>query len=323
MSGRDGLIDTAIKSVTGDTPIVLFDSEQSKYVKIGEWIDTILDMNKDKVQHFEEREMEYLVVEDSKLYIPTTNADGNVTWGHITAITRHLPGKELYEIKTLNGKKVIVTESKSLLIYNKDKKQFLHTATPDVKLGDFMPVTMNLPKPPTNIKSVNIRKIDYSNVSLDLCLELLSADQETIVEFLNEVNFSKVKDIAVKDVIIMLQNITKTALFTNNFTSQNDVVLDEIIEINKIDVNLYPKVYDLTIPSTLNFGLANGLHVVDTADTGYIQRKFIKGMEDVMIYYDGLVRSANNQIIQYFYGGSNLDQVKQKPVKITLINSIH
>ena len=39
-----------------------------------------------------------------------------------------------------------------------------------------------------------------------------------------------------------------------------------------------------------------------------------------MIYYDGLVRSANNQIIQYFYGGSNLDQVKQKPVKITLMN---
>ena len=44
---------------------------------------------------------------------------------------------------------------------------------------------------------------------------------------------------------------------------------------------------------------------IKTADTGYIQRKFIKGMEDVMIYYDGLVRSANNQIIQYFYGGSN------------------
>jgi DNA-directed RNA polymerase II subunit RPB1 len=39
-----------------------------------------------------------------------------------------------------------------------------------------------------------------------------------------------------------------------------------------------------------------------------------------MITYDGLVRSANNQILQYFYGGSNLDQVKQKEVKINLIN---
>jgi DNA-directed RNA polymerase II subunit RPB1 len=59
---------------------------------------------------------------------------------------------------------------------------------------------------------------------------------------------------------------------------------------------------------------------IKTADTGYIQRKLIKGMEDVMIYYDGLVRSANNQILQYFYGGSNLDQVKQSPVKINLVN---
>ena len=58
---------------------------------------------------------------------------------------------------------------------------------------------------------------------------------------------------------------------------------------------------------------------IKTADTGYVQRKLIKGMEDVMITYDGLVRSANNQILQYFYGGSNLDQVKQKEVKINLI----
>jgi DNA-directed RNA polymerase beta' subunit len=324
MAGRDGLIDTAIKSVTGDTPIVIYEAGNTtgsvvKYVTIGDWIDAQLEQNKDKVQHFEEREMEYLEVDTSNnLSIPTTDADGNVTWGAITAITRHLPGKELYEIKTAGGKKVIVTESKSLLIYNQEKKQFLHTATPDVKLGDFVPVTLNLPKIPGETKSVDISKVDYSNITLDICLELLCAKEEIILEFLEKVNITETTNQAIKDVIIMLQNITNT--YTSNFTSQNDVVLDEIVEINKIDVNLYPKVYDLTIPSTLNFGLANGLHVVDTADTGYIQRKFIKGMEDVMVYYDGLVRSANNQIIQYFYGGSNLDQVKQKPVKITLVN---
>jgi len=32
------------------------------------------------------------------------------------------------------------------------------------------------------------------------------------------------------------------------------------------------------------------------------------------------VRNSNNQIIQYFYGGSNLDQIKQKAVKINIIN---
>jgi DNA-directed RNA polymerase beta' subunit len=316
MAGRDGLIDTAIKSVTGDTPIIIYD-DKSKYVMIGDWIDNILDMNKEKVQHFEEREMEYLEL-DKKMYIPTTDANGNVTWGEITAITRHLPGKELYEIKTKSGKKVIVTESKALLIYNHDKKQFLHTATPDVKPGQFVPVTMKLPKLPNEIKLINLNEIDYLNLKLESCLELLSSDQQTILTFLSNININNIIDTQIKDVIIMLQNITNT--FSSSYLSQNDVILDEIIEINKIDVALYPKVYDLTIPSTLNFGLANGLHVVDTADTGYVQRKLIKGMEDVMITYDGIVRSANNQILQYFYGGSNLDQVKQKEVKINLIN---
>ena len=57
----------------------------------------------------------------------------------------------------------------------------------------------------------------------------------------------------------------------NTFRKQNDVVLDEIIRItpiNPLSNPQYAKVYDLTVPSTINFGLANGLHVVDTADTG-------------------------------------------------------
>merc|ERR1712196_97983 len=65
------------------------------------------------------------------------------------------------------------------------------------------------------------------------------------------------------------------ANFTNdhrNFKTFNNVVLDKIIEINIIGVENHPKMYDLTIPTTLNFGLANGLQVRDTSQTGYIQR---------------------------------------------------
>jgi len=287
MVGRDGLIDTAIKSVTGDTPIVINEDKINKYINIGDWIDQELANNKERVQHFEEREMEYLEL-IKPIYIPTTDANGIVTWGKIHAITRHDPGKQLYEIKTMTGKKVIVTESKSLLIYNKNTKLFEHTSTPDVKIGDFVPVTLNLM---------------HSECNQDI--------------FEDSIN----TEISKKDIVNMKKSFEgiKPEEYIN-LASQNDVVLDEIIEINLIDVAKYPKVYDLTIPSTLNFGLANGLHVVDTADTGYIQRKLIKGMEDVMINYDGLVRSANNQIVQYFYGGSNLDQIKQKPVRLHIVN---
>src|SRR5690606_26840739 len=100
---------------------------------------------------------------------------------------------------------------------------------------------------------------------------------------------------------------------------QNDVVLDKIIEINKVDVALYPKVYDLTVPSTLNFGLANGLHVVDTADTGYLERKLIKILEDIRVEYDGTVRNANDKIIQFVYGDNGINTEHQIDQKIPLI----
>ena len=41
---------------------------------------------------------------------------------------------------------------------------------------------------------------------------------------------------------------------------------------------------------------------VKTSETGYIQRRLVKALEDVMVKYDGTVRNSNNQIIQFLYG---------------------
>jgi DNA-directed RNA polymerase II subunit RPB1 len=46
---------------------------------------------------------------------------------------------------------------------------------------------------------------------------------------------------------------------------------------------------------------------VKTADTGYLQRKLIKALEDVHAAYDGTVRNANQDIIQFMYGEDGLD----------------
>jgi DNA-directed RNA polymerase beta' subunit len=121
--------------------------------------------------------------------------------------------------------------------------------------------------------------------------------------------------------IIGLETITLSNRDENiNFKQVNNVVLDPITEINKIDPTLYQKVYDVTVPTTLNFGLANGLHIVDTADSGYISRKMIKGMEDVHLTYDKTVRSGNNVIIQMLYGDNNIGQVHYKENEIRIVN---
>lgn len=44
-----------------------------------------------------------------------------------------------------------------------------------------------------------------------------------------------------------------------------------------------------------------------TAETGYTMRRLVKSMEDVRVMYDGTVRNAQNEIIQYAYGEDGMD----------------
>lgn len=558
MAGREGLIDTAIKSVTGDTPIVISENGVSKRVLIGDWIDGMLDdeSNKPHIQHIEERDMELLELDQKKvgkLYIPTTDENGTTSWGSIKNITRHDPGKELYKITTLGGRNVIVTESKSLLIWDETKNKFLRKSTPEVVEGDFVPVTMNLPEYETisnnqidmteffpknkyiygtdfeiavdkmnkilkdnkkfpsgwwdknngkeftlpykyshrlrrvvkRSNAENIKKgcfYPYAaaretaqlpdklelNRENGLFLGLFLAEGNTdiksgyvaitntdkdirkfVINWFSKfsVNYkesSKVNNIggisvgvrgysrllgqfltkivghgsrnkfvpdkaftAPKKFIIGLLDgyfsgdgtvtknsiqvtsaskrlliginmllsrlgifgkIGKTSMKKNNlgtlniaiintlsirgqwatkfaetitlllkskndklskikpsdqhrnYREHNDVVLDPITSIEKVGIKKYPKVYDLTIPSTLNFGLANGLHVVDTADTGYIQRKLVKALEDILVKYDGTVRNSNDTVIQFMYGDNNINPANQVEHKLNIVN---
>ena len=493
MSAREGLIDTAIKSVTGDTPVIINENGIIKYVKIGDWIDEHLDSNKEKVKHYPERELELLDVMH-QLHIPTTDSKGNVSWGQVTALTRHDPGKELYEIKTHGGRKVIVTESKSLLIWKESSKSFEHTSTPSVKIGDFVPVTIDLPvmniineidtskyfskdqylhgtdfnkalseldKEMDKVEFPDRFKLDYDNGIMfglylaegNVCNGYINitnnnigiqsfvknwfakysitshenekinaiggtshsirgfstlmatffkktmghgAREKYIPDFSINANEDFVKGLLngyfsgdgtvttnsiqvgsassrlVEGITMLLNrlgifgkltitrmkhnnigtknmadinllsiraqwaqifadkielidnkkqnklNTIKPSLEHRNFRVSNNVTLDPIVEINKIDVKKYPKVYDLTVPSTINFGLANGLHVVDTAQSGYVQRKLIKLMEDGMIKYDNTVRGSNNGILQFIYGDSGINAIKMSEHKSSL-----
>jgi DNA-directed RNA polymerase beta' subunit len=423
MGGRVGLIDTAVKSVTWETPIVIIEHGQAVYTEIGKWIDNQLDNenNRELIQHYTERQMELLNIKEGDVYIPTTDENGIVTWGPVTAITRHDPGNELYEIKTSGGRKVIVTESKSLLIWNSDTQKLKEMPTPEIKVGDCVPVTRELCTPPVLLEKINAENInielnnengifiglflskgvvdntngvirirttnkniqefisrrDIKNVDLinylktitskEKCLptESFIAPEEFIIGLLNGYfsgsgSFGKnciyieskskrlIEDISmmcsrigVFSYTTLRKNLTyklsirsqwgkifskKVSLINEtrqiklssviwmekqkNFDVYNDIVLDKIEEINIIGIENHPKVYDLTIPTTLNFGLANGLQVRDTSSTGYIQRRLIKGMEDLMVSYDMTVRNNKNKIVQFRYGDDGIDTVK-------------
>jgi DNA-directed RNA polymerase beta' subunit/intein/homing endonuclease len=549
MGGRIGLIDTAVKSVTWETPVVLLENDRPKYIEIGRWIDAQLDTAKPgEVEHFAERRMELKNIDS--VYIPTTDEDGIVTWGEVTAITRHDPGTELYEIKTHGGRSVIVTESKSLLIWDKETQKLKEMLTPDIVVGDCVPVTESLSKPPVIINQINLSEylskreyvygsefycateemkkamnerqkipsgwwnenngttftlpytkkaslqranvrsnigniqkgcvypyhaqrtdtcvsetfelneqngifiglllaegycyktyisitnndpkiqefvrqwfdthniahktcektsskgyhttsvIGYSSVMSSFMKSLVGhkaenkhipteayiANEEFVVGLLNGYYsgdgsisknsvdvcsaskrliegismlcsrlgiFGRVSccqlqsnnfgtknikpsyrfNIAAQwgkqfaDKIPLLEENKQRKLKTirwrtshMNFNTYNNVVLDKIVEINIIGVENHPKVYDLTIPSTLNFGLANGLQVRDTASTGYIQRRLIKGLEDLKVEYDMTVRNNRGKIVQFAYGDDGFDSTKGETQGVPIVS---
>ena len=546
MGGRIGLIDTACKSVTWETPIVIIENNTPIYTEIGRWIDAKLDAAApENIEKHTERNMELLNL-DNTVYIPTTDENGIVTWGELTAVTRHDPGEKLYEVTTHGGRKVTVAESNSLLIWNGTTFEPMHS--PQVKVGDFMPVTAELCAAPIQIDYVDMSKylfktnfiygsefnkaikhmtekmedrkkiptgwwndnngtiftLPYSkksslqrtyirsnidNIKGGYIYPYHAARVETFIPdkfelntengifiglFLAEGNASKTSVtitnnnvnirsfvkrwfekysikfeerqrenkiggitttirgnssilsefitkfvgkgsqnkfvpneafVAPDEFVVGLLNgyysgdghisknsidvcsassrliegismlcsrfgifgrIFKTQLKKNNlntknikpsyryvisaqwariftekitlleekknikmcsikwrnkhmnFSTQNNVILDKIVEINVIGVEKHPKLYDVTVPSTLNFGLANGLQVRDTSSTGYIQRRLIKAMEDLKMEYDMTVRNSKGKIIQFTYGDDGADTIRVESQNIPL-----
>ena len=551
MGGRIGLIDTAVKSVTWETPIVVIVNQTPIYTEIGKWIDGQLDDEnvKPNVMHFTERNMELLNLTNGDVFIPTTCENGKVTWEEVTAITRHDPGEVLYEIKSLGGRSVIVTESKSLLIWDDVKNGFFEKPTPEIKVGDCVPVTLTLCEPPVVLTEIRLSeylpKSEYVyGTDFHIAVESMESAMETRKKipagWWNETNgkefqlpytkkaslqrtvsrsnmeairkggvypyhaarsdafvsevfelteengvfvglfladgnvhndhiYMSKNNVAIQDFVknwftkrgiqyrmterknraggISTSIVGNSAVFArflsklvgkgsaskhipteayistlefvkgilsgyfsgdgtvsknsieacsasrrlieginmlcsrigvfgkvsttqlkrnnfgtlnilpshrlsiraqwgkvfaetitlleekkqqrlsaiqwrnyhSNFKTHNDVVMDPIVEINLVSVEKHPKVYDLTIPTTLNFGLANGLQVRDTSQTGYIQRRLIKGLEDLKVEYDMTVRNSKGKIVQFAYGDDGFDTTRVENQVIPLV----
>lgn len=549
MSGREGLIDTAVKSVTADTPIVVMENCVTKYTQIGPWIDAYLAANTERVERFTERNLEMFHF-DHAAFIPTVTMNGEISWGKLAAVTRHDPGTELYKVRTSGGRSVIVTESKSLIVWNPETKKLEQKPTPEVKVGDCLPVTMNLPTPPHVLSAVDVSNylpkntylygseyvkacaaidaemegreripagwweskngsvftVPYDSkarltrarsgrsdmdhiqagfvysfttnrengipdqfaltaengVFLGLYLaegncdvtsgyiqitnndetirafakswfeskglstiekvrtnaiggtssdvrgystllakfldsfvghgarnkrvpaELFAAPEEFIVGVLNgyfsgdgtvtensiEVGSASYDLVEGINMLLsrlgMFGRISKSQLTSNNvgtediapthrlsiraqwasifadrvplidaakqarlhamkpseshrnFDSHKDIVLDAIEEITVLDAAAYPKVYDLTIPETFTFGLANGLQVYDTADTGYMQRRIRVALEDLITQHDGSVRDTTGSVLQLSYGEDGINATKLEEQRLPI-----
>ncbi|EPR80047.1 DNA-directed RNA polymerase II largest subunit [Spraguea lophii 42_110] len=62
---------------------------------------------------------------------------------------------------------------------------------------------------------------------------------------------------------------------------------------------------------------------IKTSETGYIQRRLVKSLEDCSIAYDGSVRNGNNNIFQFLYGEDGFDATFIERNKEQELNKLH
>jgi len=79
----------------------------------------------------------------------------------------------------------------------------------------------------------------------------------------------------------------------------------------------------LTAPELFFHAMGGRVGLIDTAvktsQTGYIQRRLIKGLEDIKVEYDMTVRNNKGKIIQFDYGDDNFDSTKTENQKMPLV----
>ena len=96
-----------------------------------------------------------------------------------------------------------------------------------------------------------------------------------------------------------------------------------------ITLLVYPSHYiyhSIYHPSTYNYTIqppTNPPPLSQTAETGYIQRRLVKALEDVMVRYDGTVRNGRDEIVQFLYGEDGMDgaSVETQSFSILIKNS--
>ena len=61
---------------------------------------------------------------------------------------------------------------------------------------------------------------------------------------------------------------------------------------------------------------------VKTAETGYIQRRLVKALEEATVRYDGTVRDSHANVIQFIYGEDGLDGAHIEKQKVDLFHHL-
>jgi DNA-directed RNA polymerase beta' subunit len=82
-------------------------------------------------------------------------------------------------------------------------------------------------------------------------------------------------------------------------------------------------IHGLSAPEFLFHAMGGRIGLIDTAvktsETGYIQRQLIKGLEDLVVQYDGTVRNHKQRIVQFRFGDDGMETTKTEAQTFPLL----
>lgn len=262
----------------------------SHLVEIGKWIDGLILYDSSNIKYIPENRTQYLELQNP-VSIATPNKNGTVTWDKITAVTKHLPVGDMVKVVTRSGREVTATQSKSLLVWNGTELEQREGSS--VKVGDLIPILNMIPEPPIVInyhKGIKLTKSIGKRFGYYI-LNQENNDSELsdwVIDGLPSVNILFANKDFLKG-LLMSKDFTEAGGIISEYRDYierriglkgcdiGNIMLDPIVSVEYVPASEY--VYDLTVPTTTNFSLWNGMGVADTFHTSGSAKSASFGIE--------------------------------------------
>lgn len=208
-----------LNSVDYTEKLLIHQNNRCYVIAIGKLIDSMFGMYKSDIKI--EGKHEYLSIKNQNVYIPSADKNGIVGWYKVDALTRHRVEDKLVKIRTYSGKTVIGTKDLSFVVWTGDK--FTEKSGSELKIGDAVPATLNLPFPSNN---------NYISDELAYIMGLFLASgyrekDEIVLDIPNTVIYNKALYILDKlkgSCVQKGQTITITNIWINSIIINNCIV---------------------------------------------------------------------------------------------------
>ncbi len=211
-------------------------SVDGRRIVIGEYIDTLMEKNKDKV--IKGKDCEILKYNNLKLY--TTNFKEIFKSG-VDRVSRHKAPNYFYEITFTNGRSIVVTPEHPIFIYREGMLKCIRAE--DCTKDDFIPIPKYLPNSSEEIKlhesissnhplTKELFIPKYLNSKLGRLLGYIVSEGYSYKGSSSEIGFSNMNDIILEDFYHLMEDIFSIKPSINERE-------DGLKTLRYISVNLY------------------------------------------------------------------------------------